>query len=217
MAEKLLADHLVEGVYTKLAPHHDNFAKRGESRAKERALALAELSPSSRLIEVGVGTGLLFVEAVKKLGPSGFALGVDRTDAMLQQAIQKLGGNAKGQNYSLELGDARRLTVPDQSFDVACSCYMLDLLSPEDIQQVVNEMARVVKPGGKIVLANMAKAEKVWHGFFGFLAKIDPRLFGGCRPIESEPFLQKAGLKMVHKEYIAQSLFPSEVTVAVRA
>ena len=216
MAEKLLADHLVEGMYTKLAPHHDNFAKRGESRAKERALELAELRPDSRMIEVGVGTGLLFVEAVKKLGPSGFALGIDRTDAMLQQAIQKLGG-AKGSNYSLELGDARQLTAPDQSFDVACSCYMLDLLSPEDIQRVVNEMARVVKPGGKVVLANMAKPEKAWHGFYGFLAKVDPRLFGGCRPIESEPFLQKAGLTLVHKEYIVQSLFPSEVTVAVRA
>jgi ubiquinone/menaquinone biosynthesis C-methylase UbiE len=216
MAEKILADHLVEGIYTKLAPHHDNFAKRGESRAKERVLELAALKPFSKMLEVGVGTGLLFVEAVKQLGQDGFALGVDRTQAMLDQAIQKMGGHAKGQRYALEIGDARALNPPNASFDVVCSCYMLDLLSPEDIQKVVNEMARVLKPGGKIVLANMAKAEKTWHGFYGMLAKIDPRLFGGCRPIESEPFLQKAGLQVTHKEYIVQSLFPSEVTVATK-
>lgn len=216
MAEKLLADHLVEKAYTKLAPHHDGFAKRGESRAKERVLELAALTPSSRVLEVGVGTGLLFVEVVKALGPEGFALGVDRTEAMLNEAKKKLGG-AKGPNFSLELGDARRLTVPDQSFDVACSCYLLDLLSPEDIQKVINEMARAIKPGGKILLANMAKAQRAWHGFYGMLAKIDPRLFGGCRPIETAPFLEAAGLKLTHQEYLVQSLFPSEVTVAQKA
>jgi ubiquinone/menaquinone biosynthesis C-methylase UbiE len=202
-------------MYTKLAPRHDMFAERAESKAKERALQLAALSGREKALEVGVGTGLLFVNLVKAL-PQGHALGVDRTEAMLAQARARMGAG-EGANFRLVQGDARSLPVESASVDVSFCCYLLDLLSEEDIVAVLREMKRVTKAGGKIILANMTHAKNPLHSGYSLLGRISPKLFGGCRPINTTPFLERAGLKLQHQEYLTQSGFPSEVTVAVGA
>jgi ubiquinone/menaquinone biosynthesis C-methylase UbiE len=214
MGEKLLPDAAVEATYARIAKHHDAWASRAEGRAKARALELAEIRPGERVLEVGVGTGLLFVEAVKALGGQGFALGVDRTEEMLARARARLGGES-GPSFRLERGDARALAVADKSFDVAFSCYLLDLLDPEGIRAVLREIRRALKPGGRAALASMTHAESFWHASYGALSRIDPRLFGGCRPISLPPYVEEAGLRIVTREYVSEMLFPSEVVLAI--
>lgn len=216
MAHRLLADSQVEATYTSLSKSIDAWAQRAESKARERALALAALRGGERALEIGVGSGLWFAEIVKQVGASGYALGLDRTPAMLERCRARL-GSLEGQNYKLVQGDARRLPVEDESIDVAFCGYLLDLLSEDDIVHVLRELRRVLRPSGRLVLANMTHAERPWHSGFSLLGRISPALFGGCRPIQAAAFLDRAGLAARAREYIVQSGFPSEVTLAERA
>ena len=111
---------------------------------RRRAADLARLASGDRALDVATGTGDLAVELATRVGPDGEVVGCDFSEPMLQRA------RAKAPQLRWEQANALDLPYPDSSFDAATVGFGARNFS--DLQRGLSEMARVVKPGGRVVV-----------------------------------------------------------------
>jgi SAM-dependent methyltransferase len=123
---------------------------------RQRMRTLDVLSPRAgeRIIDVGYGPGLLVHDLATEVGPEGHVLGVDTSLPMLQLAERRC---ADLPQVELIEGDAENLPADNETFD-AVACIQV-LLYIADVDRVLEEMRRVLKPGGRIVVM-----ETDWRG-----------------------------------------------------
>lgn len=200
--------------YNWIAPIYDLFGWLMESRARQRAIEIAEIKDGERVLEVALGTGLNFIEILKR-NPNGWVEGIDVSMKMIERAkkrISKIGQK----NYNLNLGDCRYLPFGNETFDVIMSQYLLDILPVQDFIPILLEYKRVLKKGGRIVLVNMTKGEKRFNQIYEEIYKLKLPLLAGCRGVMAQPFLKKIGFEDFHREFVSQFGFPSEVVRGVK-
>ena len=113
-------------------------------RWRRRAADLAQLSPGGSALDVATGTGDLAIELRRRVGPTGEVIGSDFSEQMLQRA------RAKAPDVRFELGDALALDYPDDRFDAATVGF--GARNFDDLERGIAEMARVVRPGGRVVI-----------------------------------------------------------------
>lgn len=130
----------------------------GDDLLRARAIN-ALVTPPLRVADIGTGTGILALE-LARLGLD--VVGIDRSEAMLETARQKWMLEAANASGSLELraGDAHALPLADASVDAAFAHMVLHSL--EDPERAVREMARVVRPGGRVVLVDFLAHDHGW-------------------------------------------------------
>jgi demethylmenaquinone methyltransferase / 2-methoxy-6-polyprenyl-1,4-benzoquinol methylase len=113
-------------------------------RWRERAADLAALGPGDRALDVACGTGDLAIELARRVGPAGSIVGSDFSEAMLARARQKSGV------VRWEWANALDLPHDGDSFDAATVGFGARNFS--DLDRGLAEMARVVRPGGRVVV-----------------------------------------------------------------
>ena len=113
---------------------------------RRRAADLAELSPGDRALDVATGTGDLALELAARVAPGGEVVGIDFAERMLELARAK----AVEANVRFETGNALALAFPDDAFDAATVGFGARNFS--DLDRGLAEMARVVRPGGRVVV-----------------------------------------------------------------
>jgi ubiquinone/menaquinone biosynthesis C-methylase UbiE len=199
-------------VYDKLAGIYDFWGKLTESRARRRAIELAAIRDGENILEVAVGTGLAFYEIVKR-NPHGNNLGVDLSQGMLEKAKRRM-EKLPGANYRLSLGTAFNLPADSQSFDLLVNNYMFDLIPFSDMDKVLLEFMRVLKPGAKLILVNMTIDHTFGSRLYEFIYRISPKLLGGCRGVKLANKLKQHTFTVETRETYHQLLFPSEVILA---
>ena len=202
----------IAGIYDSISNIYDIWGNLTESRARNRALELAEIQNGQKILEVAVGTGLAFYEIVKR-NPDGTNLGIDLSTGMLKKARKRLAPLIDA-NYELKMASAFHLQGDDEQFDVLVNNYMFDLIPFDQVDAVLAELKRVLKKGGKLVLVNMTLGERYGSGIYDFMYRVSPRLMGGCRGIRLSEKLEKHGFHIKVREYHQQCLFPSEVILA---
>jgi demethylmenaquinone methyltransferase / 2-methoxy-6-polyprenyl-1,4-benzoquinol methylase len=117
-------------------------------RWRERAADLARVDPGSRVLDVATGTGDLAIELARRVAPGGEVVGSDFSEAMLARARRK--PQPAGAELRFEWGDALELPFADGSFDAATVGFGARNFS--DLQRGLEEMVRVVRPGGRVVV-----------------------------------------------------------------
>lgn len=143
----------VEAAYARWAPVYDlTFAL--VMRPGRVAAAAAASRPGGRVLDVGVGTGL----ELPMFDPETRLTGVDLSRPMLAKARQRITAQALLNVEGLVVMDAMRLAFADATFDAVVAPYVLTVVP--DPQASLDEWARVVKPGGEIVLVNHVGAER---------------------------------------------------------
>ena len=199
-------------LYNSLSGIYDIWGTLAESRARNRAIELADIREGQNILEVAVGTGLAFYEIVKR-NRKGQNLGIDISPGMLDKAKKRL-SKLTGANYQLELGSAFALPVEDQKVEILVNNYMFDLIPFGEMDGILAEFHRVLKRGGKLVLVNMTKGERFGSGLYDLIFRLSPKSMGGCRGIRLSERLMDHGFHVETREYHQQLLFPSEVIVA---
>jgi arsenite methyltransferase len=120
--------------------------------------AIAPLPAGATVLDVGCGAGTDLLLAALRVGPKGAAIGVDMTQAMC--AVAADGAKACGlTNVDVREGDAAGLSIDDRSVDVVISNGVLNLV-PEK-ERAIAEMARVLKPGGRLQIADITIGEQL--------------------------------------------------------
>lgn len=202
----------IGGIYNSLAGIYDIWAYLTESKARDRALELAEIKNGQNILEVAVGTGLAFYQVVKS-NPDGTNVGIDISEGMLNKARKRLSQLEKA-NYELKPGTAFNLEADDNQYDVLINNYMFDLIPFDQMDAILTEFKRVLKKGGTLVLVNMTKGERFGSGIYDLIYRLSPRLMGGCRSVNLSERLQRHGFQVTSREYHQQLLFPSEVIIS---
>ena len=164
------------------------YSKVGKLGLRERLLDSIPWRGDERVLDVGCGPGLLTVGAAHRV-PNGSVVGVDawnpravsgnRAESVLENATIEGVSN----RVDVKEGDARKLPFPDGSFDVVVSNFVVhELQARADREQMMREVARVLKPGGHVMLVDFIftdecledlrklgiEAERTRDGFLSF-------------------------------------------------
>jgi demethylmenaquinone methyltransferase/2-methoxy-6-polyprenyl-1,4-benzoquinol methylase len=121
-------------------------------RWRARAADLAAVGPGGQALDVATGTGDLAIELERRVGPSGEVIGSDFSEEMLDVARRK------APELRFEWGNALELPYPDDAFDAATVGFGARNFS--DLERGLQEMARVVRPGGRVVVLEITTPQR---------------------------------------------------------
>ena len=152
LLESDLDAHTITKAYARWAPVYDLVFGAVFERGRRAAIAAAERI-GGRVLEVGVGTGISLPHYSRDLK----ICGIDISEPMLRKAHERVAEFGLSNVEELRVMDAERLEFPDASFDVIVAQYVITTVpNPE---ATLDEFARVLKPGGEIILVSRVGAE----------------------------------------------------------
>jgi phosphatidylethanolamine/phosphatidyl-N-methylethanolamine N-methyltransferase len=153
-----LNEATVRKAYRRWAPIYD-YTFGSVSRIGRRSAVHAINASTGRVLEVGVGTGL----SLPDYGNHLEVVGIDLAPEMLAKARQRVAERQLDHVTGLHEMDASALAFEDASFDTVVAMYVMTVVP--DPETVMRELARVVKPGGEVLLVNHFSQEDGARGF----------------------------------------------------
>jgi phosphatidylethanolamine/phosphatidyl-N-methylethanolamine N-methyltransferase len=142
----------VRKAYARWAPVYDLVFGPVFDRGRRAAIAAAE-EVGGRILEVGVGTGI----SLPGYSAKNRIVGIDLSEPMLRKAQKRVTEQSLDHVERLEVMDAEHLSFPDASFDVVVAHYVVSTVpNPE---RALDEFARILRPGGEIILVNRVGAD----------------------------------------------------------
>ena len=204
----------IRGIYSRLMPLYGIWERLVEARARELALELAAVRGGETVLEVGVGPGTA-LQQLARSNPGGTTIGADLCFDMLRRANRRFSPTRQAPPPLCQC-DVRSLPLADNSFDLIFSSYLLDLLSASDIATAIQEMRRLLKPSGRLLLLHLSLGNRLFDQLWGLLYGLVPTLLGGCRPIQVATYLPEAGFTVREDRRITQWGVPTEVVLACR-
>ncbi|MCB9850780.1 MAG: methyltransferase domain-containing protein [Phycisphaerales bacterium] len=143
--------------YDRIAPYYDLLSERSERPVRRRALAELNAQPGEHVLEIGVGTGHNLVALAQMVGRNGCVVGVDISAQMLKRAQRHLRRQKLSNRAELRQADASALPFSNNTFDAVLMTFTLELFDGPDIPRALAECYRVLRPGGRIVVAALTK------------------------------------------------------------
>ena len=185
-------------VYGWIAPSYDRYRDLSPSSLNlwlEKIIRLGEVSSGAKVLDIGCGTGRLTIPLQEKAQAEVW--GLDLSAEMLEQAKQKKGA----ETIHWILGDAQALPFPDRFFDLTFMCLVLHHI--EDKARAIEEMYRVLKPGGRSLIWTVSHQQIkdfLLNEFFPSLQRID---LGRFLPIPTiKDLMGSAGYTHIHVEEV---------------
>jgi arsenite methyltransferase len=153
-------------------------------------LAIVSLKEGQVVLDLGSGAGFDCFLAARAVGTTGKVIGIDMTQDMIDKAKQNAAKNGFS-NVEFRLGEIEALPVEDQTVDVIISNCVINL-SPEK-QRVFNEAFRVLKPGGRLAVADIVATAPLPDEVKGDWAAYTGCMAGASQIADLERMLQSAG------------------------
>jgi SAM-dependent methyltransferase len=161
--------------------------------------ALAQLNEGETVLDLGSGGGIDVLLSARRVGPTGFAYGLDMTDEMLALA-EKNRAEAGAENVKFLKGHIEAIPLPDNSVDVIISNCVINLSGDKDT--VIHEAFRVLKPGGRFAVSDV-----VVEGDLPDPVRKDMELYVGCvsGALEESEYISK----LEHAGFTQASIQPT--------
>ncbi|MEV6138624.1 methyltransferase domain-containing protein [Nocardia sp. NPDC051990] len=123
-----------------------------------RLVELTGTAPGEHAVDIGCGPGQLVRALADRVGPGGRVIGIDPSQEMIDYATGRIGASS---NCRLEVGAAQSLTLPDASVDVVTSTFVMHHIPQTQRTAALEQMFRVLRPGGRLLLADTHPTGKV--------------------------------------------------------
>ncbi len=168
----------VQSMFAQIAPRYDtandalSFGRHHAWRRK--AVKLAGAKPGMSVLDCATGTGDLALEFKRAVGSTGEVVGTDFCEPMLKSAPAK--AERLGLPVRFEVADVMKLPFASATFDV--SSISFGIRNVDDPKVALQELARVVKPGGKVMVLEFGQPEGWFGGLFRFYARFFMPLIG---------------------------------------
>ena len=200
--------------YNRIGKFYDLLADRSEEPIRRTALDKLSARPGERVLEIGFGTGHCLIDLARGVGRRGKVYGMDLSDEMLRITHVKLRKEGLGERAMLIRGDAVKLPFRSNALDAIFMSFTLELFDTPEIRRVLTECRRVLRSGGRIVVAGISKEGR--NGFtrvYEWAHQHFPNLLD-CRPIFVRRALESAGLRIKNVDHKVMWL-PVEIVLAI--
>jgi ubiquinone/menaquinone biosynthesis C-methylase UbiE len=185
------------------------------SKAHACAMKHSGIRNGMRVLEVATGSGEMFHRLVRK-NPDGTTFGLDLSPNMAARTLSRSRKEFPRAQTHCGAVDVRDLPFREGSFDAVMCCYLLELLGKEDITRTIEEIRRVLRPGGTFSLVVIGQNGPVFNRFYRVCGKVAPAFWG--RQVESgvPEMLRASGMRILSDQFVRQGFYPSRVLVARR-
>jgi ubiquinone/menaquinone biosynthesis C-methylase UbiE len=185
------------------------------SKAHACALKHAGIRNGMRVLEVATGSGEMFRRLVK-CNSHGETFGLDLSPNMAARTQNRARREFPEAQSHCGAVDVRDLPFRHATFDAVVCCYLLELLSRDDISVTLAEIRRVLRPGGSFSLVVIGQNAKVFNRLYGVCGKLAPAFWGRQVERDAPDLVAGAGLRIVSNHFVRQMGYPSHVLVARR-
>jgi len=204
--------------YDRISSAYDALADSNEHKAREAGLAALAIQPGETVLEIGFGTGHSLIQLAEANGPDGKVIGVDISEGMKKVAGDRVAEAGLQDRIELHVSAVPPIPLEDDSVDAVSMSMTLELFPLEVIPQVLTEVKRVLKPGGRLGVVCMATVKEgdqasslektyIWmHHHFPHIVD--------CQPIPAEELIEQSGLKITHQERLEIWTMPVAAVVA---
>ena len=192
MTTKIMHEETTGPMYNIWARFYDRTFGACVIERQRRAVEQLHLKPGDQILDLGVGTGM----TIKYFPQDVDIIGMDLSEGMLEKAKRKCEKN-DWQHVKLVQGDAMRPPFKDAGFDHALICHTISVVS--DPARLLRWVAKLVKPGGQIVLLNHFRSTNRVMGWFERVTNPFWIKVGWRSDVALEEVLQNANLRMTYQ------------------
>jgi demethylmenaquinone methyltransferase/2-methoxy-6-polyprenyl-1,4-benzoquinol methylase len=203
--------------YDRISRFYDYFAAPFERKYAQMALEQLSLKEGETVLEIGFGTGHCLQRIAQSIGQGGRACGLDLSPGMLEVTRRRLSKAGLMDRVALHCGDAAQLPYEDGTFDAVFISFTLELFDTPEIPQVLTEVKRVLKAGGRLGVVSMSRenGRSKLLRLYEWAHRRWPRYID-CRPIYLEQSLREAGYEIKSKTKIKLLGLPGEIVIGIK-
>jgi len=206
-----------QAYYDRLSRVYDLLAGAAEKKCKRVGLELLNAQPGETVLEIGCGTGQCLPDLAQSVRGQGQVTGIDLSQGMLQVTQNRLRNASLPGRIDLCQGNALQLPFASSSVAAVYMSFTLELFPSPQIQVLLKECKRVLRPAGRIGIVSMAKKDRT-----GPIVRLYEwahhkwPVYIDCRPIAVHGELDQAGIKIAR--CVEMSIFglPVDIVLSIK-
>jgi ubiquinone/menaquinone biosynthesis C-methylase UbiE len=196
-------DTIIKSQMERMVNSYDLYMRRitlgRENALRTMTVDLAQVKPGDNVLEVGCATGTLTLALKRQAGPTGNVTGIDIIPGMIE--VSKRKAEQAKLDVTFQLGSIENIPFPNENFDVVVCSFMIFHMSEKVRHKGIEEIYRVLKPNGKLLVLDLAlpprpALKRILKLFLGFLLKHDLN--------ELQPVMKSSGFSQIE---ISQAKF----------
>jgi ubiquinone/menaquinone biosynthesis C-methylase UbiE len=183
------------------------------SKAHRSALDISGIRDGMRVLEIATGSGEMFRRLVEA-NPSGATVGLDLSPNMAARTQRSVRRDFPWARTQCKAVDARYMPFRDETFDAVVCCYLLELLSADDIVTALQEIYRVLRPRGVFTLVLIGENTDFFNRAYRVCGRLAPAFWGRQVEHSIPELLEALDFRITNDRHLRQLFYPSRVLTA---
>ncbi len=200
-------------VYDRMAAVYPVSTMLFHSRAHRCAVEASGIRDGMKVLEVATGSGEMFRRLVRA-NSSGSTIGIDLSPNMAARTQKVARRKFPSARAHCQAVDARQMPFRNETFDAVVCCYLLELLSGDDIIVTLREFRRILRDRGRLSLVLIGETTPMFNAIYRVVGKIAPAFWGRQVERRVPELIESARFEILQDRIVRQTFYPSRVLVA---